>query len=186
MPICQEIRMVIRRTDPEAEAPILWPPDVKRWLIRKDPDAGKDWRQDVKWTTEDEIVGWHHWLNGLESEQAPGDGEGQGRLTCCSPWGLKESYLTEWWNNSKNKSGQGSWVSTYLWHNILRIIWRIFVESFEKNVRHLSGVLQLEKNIPNVHLIELQKSHICITRNICSLCLSGDGYLSSSWISKPR
>ena len=60
MPICQEIRMVIGRTDPEAEAPILWPPDVKRQLIRKDPDAGEDGRQDVKWTTEDEIVGWHH------------------------------------------------------------------------------------------------------------------------------
>ena len=96
MLICQEIRMVIGRTDPEAENPILWPPDAKRWLIRKDPVAGKDWRQDVKQTTEDEIVGWHHWLNGHESEQAPGDGEGQGSLTCCRPRGHKETRMSEW------------------------------------------------------------------------------------------
>ena len=65
------------RTVAEAEAPILWPPDAKSWLIRKDPDAGKDWRQEEKVMTEDEIIGWHHWLNGHEFEQASGDGEGQ-------------------------------------------------------------------------------------------------------------
>ena len=75
------------RTDAEAKAPILWPPDVKSWLTGKDPDAGKDWRQKEKGTTEDEMVGWHHWLNGHEFEQAPGDGKGQGSLVCCSPWG---------------------------------------------------------------------------------------------------
>ena len=68
------------RTDAEAEAPILWPPDAKDWLIRKDPDYGKDWRQEEKGTTEDEMVGWHHWLNGHEFEQAPGVGDGQGIL----------------------------------------------------------------------------------------------------------
>ena len=70
----------IGRTDAEAEAPILWPPDGKCWLIEKDPDAGKDWRQEEKGTTEDETVGWHHWLNGRESEQTLGDSGGQGNL----------------------------------------------------------------------------------------------------------
>ena len=70
----------IRRTDTEAEAPILWSPDAKSWLIRKDPDAGKDWRQEKKCITEDEMVGWHHWLDGHEFEQAPGVGDGQGNL----------------------------------------------------------------------------------------------------------
>ena len=82
--------------DTKAEAPVLWPPDAKNWLIGKDPDAGKDWRQEEKGMTEDEMVGWHHWLNGHEFEQAPGDGEGQGSLACCSPWGHQESDITEW------------------------------------------------------------------------------------------
>ena len=77
----------IVRTDAEAATPILWPPDVKSWLIRKDPDAGKDWRQEENGTTEDEMVGWHHRLNGHEFEQAPGVGDGQGSLACCSPCG---------------------------------------------------------------------------------------------------
>ena len=76
----------IGRTD--ADTPILWPPDAKSWLIRKDPDAGKDWRPE-KGMTEDEMVGWHHQLNGHEFEQALGVGVGQGSLVCCSPWGLK-------------------------------------------------------------------------------------------------
>ena len=88
----------IGRTD--AEAPILWPPDRKSWLTGKDPDAGKDWRQKETRLTEDEMVGWHHWLNGHEFEQALGDGESQGSLACCSPWGCKESDMTEWLNNS--------------------------------------------------------------------------------------
>ena len=84
----------IERTDTEAEAPILWPPDEKSWIIRKDPDNRKDWGQEEKGTTEDEMVGWHHWLNGHELAQAPGDGEGQGSLACSSPWGHKESEMT--------------------------------------------------------------------------------------------
>ena len=79
----------IGRTDVEAETPILWPPDVKNLLIGKDPDGGKDWRQE-KGPTEDEMVGWHHQLNGYEFEQAPGVGDGQGSLLCCSPWDHKE------------------------------------------------------------------------------------------------
>ena len=98
---CKEIKLVnpkgnqpwifIGRTDSDAEAPILWPPDVKSWLIRKDPDAGKDWRQEDKGTSEDEMVGWHYWLDGHEFEQALGVGDGQGSLACCSPWRLEES-----------------------------------------------------------------------------------------------
>ena len=94
---CKETKLVnskenqswifIEGTDAKAEAPILWPPDVMSRLIEKDPDAGKDWRQEGKGATEDEIVEWHHWLNGHDFEQAPGDGEGQGSLVCCSPGG---------------------------------------------------------------------------------------------------
>ena len=85
----------IGRTDAEAETPILWPPDAKNWLIWKDPDAGKDWKQEEKGMTEDEMVGWHHWLYGHEFEQALGDGDEQGSLECCSPWGHKQSDMTE-------------------------------------------------------------------------------------------
>ena len=93
--------ILIGRTDAEAEAPIIWPPDVKNWLSEKGPDAGEDCRQEEKGMTEDEMVEWHHWLNGLEFEQTLGDGEGQGSLVCCSPWGYKESDTTEWLNNNK-------------------------------------------------------------------------------------
>ena len=86
----------IGRTDAKAETSILWPPDVKNWLIWKDPDAGKDLRQKEKQTTEDEMVGWHHRLNGHEFEQTPGDSEGQGSLVCYSPWGHKELDMTDW------------------------------------------------------------------------------------------
>ena len=78
------------RTDAEAEAPILWPPDAKKWLVWKDPYAGKDWRWEEKGTTEDEMVGWHHWLKGHGFELTLGVGDGQGSLECYSPWGLKE------------------------------------------------------------------------------------------------
>ena len=105
---CMEIKPVnpkgnqswifIGKTDAEAEVQILWPPDAKSWLIGKDPDAGKDWRQEEKGTTEDEMVGWHQWLDGHEFEQAPRVGDGQGGLVCCSPWGRRESDTTEWLN----------------------------------------------------------------------------------------
>ena len=88
----------IGRTDAEAETPILWPPDAKNWLIGKDPDSGKDWRQAEKETTEDEMVGWHHWLNGHEFDQTPRVGDGQGSLLCCSPWGCRELDMTKWLN----------------------------------------------------------------------------------------
>ena len=90
----------IGRTDAKAETPILWLPRAKSWLIGKDPDAGRDWGQEKKGTTEDEMAGWHHQLNGHEFEQASGDGEGQGRQACCNPWDHKELDMTEWLNNN--------------------------------------------------------------------------------------
>ena len=83
------------RTDVEAETPVLWPPDAKSWLIRKDSDAGRDWGQEEKGTTEDEMAGWLHWLDGHEFEWTLGVGDGQGDLACCSSWGCKESDTTE-------------------------------------------------------------------------------------------
>ena len=83
------LKEIIGRTDAEAEAPISWPPDAKSRLIGKDPDAGKEWRQEEKEATEDEMVGWHHQLDGHAFEQTLGDNEGQEALVCCSPWGWK-------------------------------------------------------------------------------------------------
>ena len=105
---------ILKKTSPEyslegldslAEAPILWWPDVKNWLIGKDPNAGKDWKLE-KGMTEDEMVWWHHQLNRHESEWTPGVGDGQGSLACCSPWGYKESDMTErldWTELSRTK-----------------------------------------------------------------------------------
>ena len=102
---CKEIKPVnpkgnqswifIGRIDAEAEALILWAPDVKNQLIGKNPEAGKEWGQEEKGTTEEEMIGWHDQLNGYEFEQAPGVGDGQGSLVCCSPWGCKESDTTK-------------------------------------------------------------------------------------------
>ena len=98
----------IGRTEAEAEAPILWLLDVKSWLTGKDLDAGKGWGQEEKGVAEDEMVGWHHWINGHEFEQTLGNSEGQGSLVCCSPWRCKESDMTEWLNNN-NKLGSHLW-----------------------------------------------------------------------------
>ena len=102
---CKEIQPVspkgdqswvfIGRTDAEAETPILWPPDAKSWLIVKDPDATRDWGQEEKGMTEDEMAGWHHQLDGHEFEWAPRVGNGQGGPACCNSWGRKESDTTE-------------------------------------------------------------------------------------------
>ena len=93
--------MFIGRTDAEAEVPVLWPVDVKGQIIGKDPDAGKDWRWEEKGTTEDEMVGWHHWLDGHEFEQALGGRDGQGGLACCSPWDHKELDLMSNWTTEQ-------------------------------------------------------------------------------------
>ena len=117
---CKEIKPVnpkgnqswifFRRTNAEAEIPILWTPDGKNWLIGKNPDGGKDWRQEEKRMKKDEMVGWHLWLKRDEFEHALGVGDGQVSLVCYSPWGLKESNTTEQLNwTLSNKS----WI--YLW-----------------------------------------------------------------------
>ena len=95
-------------------------PNAKRQLIEKDPDAGKDWRQEEKGTTEDEMVGWHHWLSGHEFEQAPKVGDGQGSLAWCSPWGHKESDTTDWLNNNRSDS-------------IIQPHWKFFLVKFQEN-----------------------------------------------------
>ena len=84
------------RNDAEAETPVLWLPHAKSWLTGKDSDAGRDWGQEEKGMTEDEMAGWHHWLDGREYEWTPGVGDGQGGLACCDSWGHKESDTTEW------------------------------------------------------------------------------------------
>ena len=88
----------IGRNDADAETPVLWPPQAKSWLIGKDSDAGRDWGQKEKGITEDAMAGWHHWLDGRESEWTPGVGDGQGGLVCCNSWGRRESNMTEQMN----------------------------------------------------------------------------------------
>ena len=113
---CKEIQPVhpkrdqswlsIGRTEIEAETPILWPPHMKSWLIGKDSDPGRDWGQEEMGMTEDEMVGWHHWLDGHESEWTPGVGDGQGGLACCDSWGRKESDTTEQLNWTELNTNQ--------------------------------------------------------------------------------
>ena len=114
---CKEIQPVhpkgdqswvfIGRTDAEAETPILWPPHAKSWLIGKDPDAGRDWGQEEKGTTEDEMARWHHLLDAHKFGWTPGVGDGQGGLACCNSWGCKESDMTERLNSTElTKSNQ--------------------------------------------------------------------------------
>ena len=100
------------RINSEAEVPILWPPVVKSWLIGKDPDPGKGWRQEEKGVTEDGMVGWHYWLNGYEFEQALGDSEGQGGLVCCSPWGSQRvwhDWVTQQQQLINRRLGDQAW-----------------------------------------------------------------------------
>ena len=119
--LCKEIKPVnpegsqpwifFGSTDSEAEAPILWPPGVKSWLIGEDPDAGEDWKQE-KGTTEDEMVGWLHWLNEYEFEQTLEDSGGQRSLACCRPWGCKELDTTELLNSNKLPSTVPGYVGS--------------------------------------------------------------------------
>ena len=111
---------IVGRNDAKAETPVLWPPYAKSWLIGKDPDAEKDWGQEEKGTTEDEMVGWHHQLNGHEFGWTPGAGDGQGSLVCCGSWGLKELDTTEWLNwtelmNEVKGTNRGYWGTENSW-----------------------------------------------------------------------
>ena len=122
--------LFIGRTDAEAETAMLWPPDAKNWLIGKDPDAGKDWRQEEKGTTEDYMVGWHCQLNGHEFEQALGVGDGQGGLVCWSLGGCKELDMTERlnWTELIQKSNvifiKIPSVTFITWKPIIKVIWK--------------------------------------------------------------
>ena len=117
------------KNDAKAETPVLWPPHAKRWLIGKDSDAGRDWGQEEKGTTEDEMAGWHHWLVGHEFEWIPGVGEGQGGLACCNSWGHEESDTTEQlnelnWTEHHWITKKVFWVQ--VWTTVLYIIKRFF------------------------------------------------------------
>ena len=127
----------IGRTDAEAEAPILWPPDVKNWLTGKDPDAGQDWRQEEKGRTEDVMVGWRHWL-GQEFEQALGTGGGQGGLACCSPW--RRRVGQEWATELKwTLLRTGSDPSFHFWRPLFTL--RSWSDTVERAVsEQLSGL----------------------------------------------
>ena len=117
----------IGRTDAETESPILWPPDANSKLIEKDSDAGADWGQKEKGVTEDEMVGWHHRLNGPEFEQTLGVSEGQECLVCYSSWDRKESDTTEWLNNSKtNIVYQHTHTHIYIWNLEKMVLMNLF------------------------------------------------------------
>ena len=111
------------RTDAKAEPPILWPPDAKNWLIRKDPVAGKDWGQEEKGMMEDELVGWHHWLDGHEFEQALGFGEEEGSLACCSSWSHKELDMTELLNWTSRKLTLNTHWKNWCWTSNTLAFW---------------------------------------------------------------
>ena len=138
---CKEIQPVypkgnqswifIGNTDAEAETPILWPPDAKSWLIGKDPDAGKDWRQEDKGTTEVEMAGWHYRLNGHGFGWTPGVGDGQGGLVCCGSWGRKESDTTERLNWTEDT--ECVWILLLVCKMGKRIV--IWCSCFENSVR---------------------------------------------------
>ena len=147
------------RNDAEAEAPVLWPPHAKSWLIGKDSDAGRDWGQEEKGTTKDEMAGWHQGLDGRKSEWTPGDGDGQGGLACCDSWGHKESDTTErlnWtelntqcdWNSQKGmpipKSSLQK-IDSNAWHFIIKDLavprWVSKYHSPLKGKAHLGNLL---------------------------------------------
>ena len=144
----------IGRTEAEAEAPILWSPDVKSWLIRKDLEAGKDWRHEEKGMTEDEMFGWRHWFSGHEFEQALGDGEVQGSLMCCSQWGHKETDTTELLNNTAL-----TWCISFSWHCVQAIC------LISDRIRVGSGP---DENVDNFIWIEsYSHAYICMGTIFC-------------------
>ena len=153
--------IVIRRTDAKAEAAILWPPDAKSWLIRKDPDIGKDWRQE-KGMTEDKMVGWHHQLKGHECEQAPGDSEGQGSLVCCSSWCPKESDMTEWWSNNKNVPKKHIGDSLVVQWLRIHLPMQGDTDSIlhqARKILHAKGQLSSQATTREASALQLMKSH---------------------------
>ena len=124
------------RTDVEAETLILWPPHAKCLLIRKDPDAGKDWRQEEKGTTEDEMVGWHHWLNGHGFGRTLEVGDGQGGLVCCCSWGHKESDTTERLNQTDLADSTYQNVNETATEKYAKLIWNLRTSQKFSRLQH--------------------------------------------------
>ena len=145
----------IGRTDVEAEAPILGSPE---WLTGKDPDAGKDWGQEEKGMTEDEMVGWHHRLNGHESEETPGDGKGQGSLACCSPGGHEESDTTEWLKNSNNDPSSQLSIYPFIYTFIPLSLYLYAVQRIVITWSLWSAVKRQEINDRNSHMGQIPEN----------------------------
>ena len=136
----------IGRTDAKAETTVLWPPHAQSWLIGKDPDAGRDWGQEKNGTTEDEMAGWHHRLDGYEFGWTPGVGVGQGGLACCDSWGRQESDTTEWLNwterlwDEENKHRYAQWHPVFILFSLFKFyvgtacsLWRILISIKKAN-----------------------------------------------------
>ena len=179
----------IGRTDAEAEAPIFWPPDVKSQLIGKDPDAGKDWRQEEKGTTEDEMVGWHHWLTGCEFEQTKGDSEGQETLEFCRPWGQKRvghHLATE-------QQQRGKEISQITGDSVIYGPIILLLEAFKENFHFFSPnsatprFSGLEQSlIYHFHFLRLDSSTYLILwvfSELCTYCMIGTWSLNITVIS---
>ena len=150
--------LFIGNTDAAAEAPILWPLDEKGWLIRKDPDARKDWKQEKKGMTEDEMVGRHHRLNEHKFEQASGVGDGQGSLTCCSPWGHKDSDRTEQLNwTTFGKTSNLPYIYIYIY---------IYIELYLYHLYIIISVTHKNVNIPKEKKIQLLSPRFVFWSNI--------------------
>ena len=171
------------RTEAEAEAPILWPPDVKSQIIGKDPDAGKDWGQEEKGMTEDEMVGWHHQLNGHKFEQTLGDRDGQGRLACCSPWGHKESDTTEQLNSNILISVLANWTISKLLLDVLLPVAAVtnywILGTWWLNATEMYYLTVLEPEVWNqYHKLKVWAGTCSLRRlsgSICSLPLPASG-----------
>ena len=151
------------RTDAKVETPIPLPPHAKSWLIGKDSDAGRDWGQEEKGTTEDEMAGWHHWLDGREPEWTPGVGDGQGGLACCNSWGHKESDTTEQLNWTQlNCMDRGEKVlNKYKWKPVLP--WRLLERWFWWKLTEMVSML-FKSGGKIILFIKWQK----LTPSICS------------------
>ena len=145
------------RNDAKAETPVLWPPHAKSWLIGKDSDAGRDWGQEEKGITEDEMAGWHHWLDGRESEWTPGVGDGQGGLACCDSWGRQELDTTERLNGTElNWTEYALTFSSmyFLTSPELTCSWPVLI-SYQLFLLTTSLLLYLPPRLPLIHLLSV-------------------------------
>ena len=145
------LKILFGRNDAKAETPVLWPPHAKSWLIGKDSDAARDWRQEEKGMTEDDMAGWHHWLDGRESEWTPGVGDGQGGLVCCNSWGHKELDTTE----RLNCTFQFSLVQSLSHVRLLATPWIAARQAFLSITNSWSSLrlTSIESVMPSSHLI---------------------------------